>query len=94
LEKLRETINSGLIQLESEINNEKKSTVKDRSFIEKLKRDRDMYIKEIERSEGNNKKVVEEIINKEKVLKEKENELFGQKKEIEKLNKIMSTLEK
>lgn len=29
-----------------------------------------------------NKKINEEIINKEKMLKEKENELFGQKKEI------------
>jgi hypothetical protein len=39
-----------------------------------------MYKKELERSEANNKKIYEEIINKEKVLKEKENELFGQKK--------------
>lgn len=53
-----------------------------------------MYIKELERSEANNKKVAEEIINKEKILKEKNNELTGQKKEIEKLNKIRGDLER
>lgn len=51
-----------------------------------------MYKKEVERSDANNKKVYEEIINKEKYLKEKENEMFGQKKEIEKLNKVMINL--
>ena len=63
----------GLMQLQTEINEEKKSSSKDKSFIEKLKRDRDMYKKELERSEINNKKIYEEIINKQKVLKEKEN---------------------
>lgn len=37
----------GLIQLETEINEEKKNSSKDKSFIEKLKRDRDMYKKEL-----------------------------------------------
>lgn len=32
-----------------------------------------MYIKELQRSENNNKKIAEEIINKEKLVKEKEN---------------------
>ena len=85
--RLRDRINEALAQLESELNDEKKSEGKDKSFIEKLKRDRDMYKKELERSEISNKKVVEEILGKEKMVKEKENELFGQKKEIEKLNK-------
>lgn len=44
-------------QLENEIGDEKKNALKDRSFIEKLKRDRDMYQKEIERAEANNKKI-------------------------------------
>ena len=48
-----------------------KSSFKDKSFIEKLKRDRDMYIKELERSDANNKKIGEEILNKDKLLKEK-----------------------
>lgn len=61
---------------------EKKSEGKDRNFIEKLKRDRDMYRKEVERTETSNKKILEDIIGREKLLKEKENELFGQKKEI------------
>jgi hypothetical protein len=38
-----------------------------------MKRDRDMHKKELERSDANNKQIYEEIINKEKVLKEKEN---------------------
>lgn len=67
-------------QLESEISDDKKNTQKDRSFIEKLKRDRDMYQKEIQRADANNKKIEEEILSKEKILKEKENEIFGQKK--------------
>lgn len=41
-----------------------------------------MYIKELERSEANNKKIAEEITNKEKLKKEKDNEISGQKKEI------------
>lgn len=41
-----------------------------------------MYKKEVERTEISNKKILEEILNKEKQVKEKENELFGQKKEI------------
>lgn len=49
-EKLRDRINEALAQLESELNDEKKSEGKDKSFIEKLKRDRDMYKKELERS--------------------------------------------
>ncbi len=53
-----------------------------------------MYKKEVERTELSNKKILEEILNKEKQVKEKENELFGQKKEIEKLNKSIITLEK
>ena len=53
-----------------------------------------MYKKQLERSEQNNKKIYEDIIGKEKMLKEKENEMFGQKKEIEKLNKGMISLEK
>lgn len=53
-----------------------------------------MYKKEVERTEISNKKILEEILNKEKQVKEKENELFGQKKEIEKLNKSIITLEK
>ena len=53
-----------------------------------------MYKKELDRSDQNNKKIYEEIIAKEKVLKEKENEMFGQKKEIEKLNKTIIGLEK
>ena len=32
-----------------------------------------MYKKQLERSDTNNKKIYEEIINKEKILKEKEN---------------------
>ena len=32
-----------------------------------------MYKKQLERSDANNKKIYEEIINKEKILKEKEN---------------------
>jgi len=94
LEDLRDRINEGLAQLENELNSEKKSEGKDRMFIEKLKRERDMYIKEVERADVSNKKVLEEILNKEKQVKEKENELFGQKKEIEKLNKTIITLEK
>jgi len=81
-------------QLESEISDDKKNTQKDRSFIEKLKRDRDMYQKEIERADTNNKKIEEEILSKEKVLKEKENEIFGQKKEVERLNKSIMVLQK
>ncbi len=42
-------------------------------FIEKLKRERDMYIKEVERADVSNKKVLEEILNKEKQVKEKQN---------------------
>ena len=53
-----------------------------------------MYKKELERSEVSNKKVVEEILSKEKMVKQKENELFGQKKQIEKLNKEIIVLEK
>lgn len=94
LEDLRDRINEGLAQLENELNSEKKSEGKDRMFIEKLKRERDMYIKEVERADISNKKVLEEILNKEKQVKEKQNELFGQKKEIEKLNKTIITLEK
>lgn len=41
-----------------------------------------MHKKELERAESGNKKVVEEILNKEKQVKEKENELSGQRKEI------------
>lgn len=33
-------------------------------FIEKLKRERDMYIQEVERADVSNKKVLEEILNK------------------------------
>lgn len=76
------------------LNFEKKNEGKDKGFIEKLKRDRDMYKKELERADSSNKKVEEEILNKEKFVKEKENELFGQKKEIEKLNKEIIILEK
>jgi hypothetical protein len=50
--------------LENELNSEKKSEGKDRMFIEKLKRERDMYIKEVERADVSNKKVLEEILNK------------------------------
>ena len=32
-----------------------------------------MYKKELERSEANNKKIAEEVINKEKLIKEKAN---------------------
>lgn len=39
-----------------------------------------MYKKELQRTEASNKKVLEDILNKEKMLKEKENQLFGQKK--------------
>lgn len=53
-----------------------------------------MYRKELQRSDLNNKKIYEEIINKEKSVKEKENELFGQKKEIQKFNKEITALEK
>jgi hypothetical protein len=60
-----------LAQLENELNSEKKSEGKDRMFIEKLKRERDMYIKEVERADVSNKKVLEEILNKEKQVKEK-----------------------
>lgn len=71
LEDLRDRINEGLAQLENELNSEKKSEGKDRMFIEKLKRERDMYIKEVERADVSNKKVLEEILNKEKQVKEK-----------------------
>lgn len=93
-EELKEVIESGMNQLENEISDDKKNTQKDRSFIEKLKRDRDMYQKEIERADANNKKIEEEILSKEKVLKEKENEIFGQKKEVERLNKSIEVLQK
>ena len=36
-----------------------KGSFRDKSFIEKLKRDRDMYKKELERTDGNNKKIME-----------------------------------
>lgn len=93
-EELRDRINEALAQLEQELNREKKSEGKDKGFIEKLKRDRDMHKKELERAEMSNKKVLEEILNKEKGVKEKENELAGQKKEIAKLNKEIIDLEK
>ena len=51
-----------------------------------------MYRKEVERTETSNKKILEDIISREKLLKEKENELFGQKKEIEKFNKQIIVL--
>ena len=69
MEDLRDRINEGLAQLENELNSEKKSEGKDRMFIEKLKRERDMYIKEVERADVSNKKVLEEILNKEKQVK-------------------------
>jgi hypothetical protein len=46
-------------QLENEIDDDKKNTQKDRSFIEKIKRDRDVYQKEIERADANNKNIEE-----------------------------------
>jgi vacuolar-type H+-ATPase subunit I/STV1 len=66
---LRERISEGLAQLESELNEEKKSEGKDRTFIEKLKRERDMHKKEVERTDLSNKKLLEEILNREKQVK-------------------------
>ena len=50
-----------MTQLESEISNEKKNAQKDKSFIDKLKRDRDVYERELERAEMTNKKLEEEF---------------------------------
>ena len=44
---MHDRINEALAQLESELNEEKKGEGKDRGFIDKLKRDRDMYKKEL-----------------------------------------------
>lgn len=55
-------------------------------MLEDLRRNRDILQKEIDRSENNNKKQYEEEIQKEKVLKEKLNELSGLQQEMDKLN--------
>lgn len=68
---MKDVIVSGMTQLENEISNEKKNAQKDRSFIDKLKRDRDVYEREIERTENTNKKLEEDFKNIEKLLKEK-----------------------
>jgi CO dehydrogenase nickel-insertion accessory protein CooC1 len=60
-----------MTQLESEISNEKKNAQKDKSFIDKLKRDRDVYERELERAEMTNKKLEEEFKSIEKIIKEK-----------------------
>ena len=68
-ERLKEVIQSGMQQLQNQILSEKKSAQKDRSYIDKLKRDRDVYEREIERTDQTNKKLEEEYKNIEKTLK-------------------------
>lgn len=57
--------------------------MEDHSVIEELKKGKEILEREIYRGENNNKKLNEEINLKMKIIKEKENEIQGQYKEID-----------
>lgn len=63
--------------MEREIKEDKKLANEGRRTLEGLKRNRDTLQKEIDRADHNNKRQEEVLLSKEKVVKEKKNELSG-----------------
>lgn len=84
----------GINLLETQINLQKKEESEDRVTLEELRRNRDILQKDIDRCDTNNKKQLEEKIQKDKFMKEKDNELYGLNKEMDQENQQLQGLEK
>lgn len=93
-EKLKEVCKMSINELEQDISTAKRKALDDRSLIEEIKRERDILLKELNRAENNNRKQKEEKDMKDKLKKEKINEISGLHKEQERLSKKISNLEK
>eukprot|EP00825_Cyclidium_porcatum_P005862 TRINITY_DN1287_c0_g1_i7.p1 TRINITY_DN1287_c0_g1~~TRINITY_DN1287_c0_g1_i7.p1 ORF type:complete len:699 (-),score=223.57 TRINITY_DN1287_c0_g1_i7:296-2392(-) len=93
-DEVKEITIQGINLLENQVNFQKKDENEDKITLEELRRNRDILQKDIDRCDNNNKKQLEERIQKEKVLKEKDNELYGLNKEMDQLNQSVKSLEK
>ncbi len=93
-EKIKEVCKVSINELEQDISISKRKAIDDRSLIEDIKRERDILLKELNRAENNNRKQKEEKDMKEKLKKEKNNEISGLHKEEDRLSKKITTLEK
>jgi hypothetical protein len=82
-EKLFSITKHGINDLEIETHLNRKLALEDHSIIEDLKKAKEVLERELYRGEANNKKLNEEINIKLKLIKEKENEISAQYKEIE-----------
>ena len=70
-------------ELENQSNQVRKLAMEDHSVIDDLKKAKEVLEREIYRGENNNKKLLEEINIKKKLLKEKDNEIQGQYRDID-----------
>lgn len=93
-EKLKDVCKVSINELEQDISSSKRKALDDRSLIEDIKRERDILLKDLNRAENNNRKQKEEKDMKEKLKKEKNNEISGLHKEQDRLSKKITNLEK
>lgn len=93
-EKNKDIAKNGIYQLEREIDDTNKLAKEDRKIIDTLKNERDLLIKEIHKAEKNNREQAEALMKEQKDHAEKIAEIQNLRKDIERLNKKISQLEK
>ena len=91
---MAELVKMSLNELEREIGSTKKFISSDKKLLEELKRNKDILLKELNRVEINNKKQQEEVFYKEKVCKERDNEIGCIMKELTKKSQQIAILER
>ena len=93
-EKIRQLTRNSIYHLEQRVEASRRLGYDDLKIMEDLKRDRDLLDTDINKAGTNNKIQADNLITKEELLLEKQNEINAIKKEIERKNKQINTLEK
>ena len=93
-ERLKDIAKNSIYQLEREIEETKKIAKEDKKVVDTMKNERDLLMKDIHKADKNNRDQGEKLLKEEKDHQDKRNEIHALRKDIERLNRKISQLEK